>query len=56
MFRLIHHDHGETCRIYIERKLIIDLRELAYQRETGSAIKLNIANLKDEQVLYTYED
>ena len=54
--RLIHHDNGETCRIYVERKLIVDLRELAYQKETGSIIKLNIANLKDEQLLYTYED
>jgi hypothetical protein len=54
--RLVHHANSETCRIYIERKLVIDLRELAYQKEAGSIIKLNIANLKDEQILYTYED
>ena len=54
--RLIHHSNGETCRIYIERKLVIDLRDLAYQKEVASHIKLNISGLKDEQILYIYQD
>jgi hypothetical protein len=54
--RLLHNANGETCRMYIERKLIIDLRELAYQKEDGSVIKLNIAGLTDQQILYTYAD
>ena len=54
--RLIHHSNGETCRIYIERKLVIDLRDLAYEKEPGSQIKLNISGQKDQQFLYTYQD
>ena len=54
--RLIHHANGETCRIYIERKLIIDLRDLAYQKEAGSKIKFNVSGLKDQQILYTFQD
>lgn len=54
--RLIHYANGETCRIYIERKLVIDLRELAYEKKSGSQIKLNISGQKDQQILYTYQD
>ena len=54
--RLIHHANGETCRIYIERKLVIDLRDLAYEKKSGSQIKLNISGQKDQQILYTYQD
>ena len=54
--RLIHHANGETCRIYVERKLLIDLRDLAYEKKSGSQIKLNISGQKDQQILYTYQD
>ena len=54
--RLIHHANGETCRIYIERKLVIDLRDLAYEKKSGSQIKLNISGQKGQQILYTYQD
>ena len=53
---LIHYTNEETCRIYIERKLVIDLRDLAYQKKAGSQIKLNISGLKDQQIVYTYQD
>ena len=51
--RLIHLT-DDTCREYIERELVIDLKELAYKKEAGSQIKLNIG-ANEGQLLYTYE-
>lgn len=51
--RLVHHT-DDTCREYIERQLVVDLKELAYKKETGSQIKLNIG-ANEGQLLYTYQ-
>ena len=51
--RLIHLT-DDTCREYIERELVIDLKELAYKKEAGSQIKLNVG-ANEGQLLYTYE-
>jgi hypothetical protein len=51
--RLVHHT-DDTCREYIERELIVDLKELAYKKEAGSQIKLNIGE-SNGVFLYTYQ-
>ena len=51
--RLIHLT-DDTCREYIERELVIDLKELAYKKEAGSQIKLNVGT-NEGQLLYTYQ-
>lgn len=51
--RLVHHT-DDTCREYIERQLVVDLKELAYKKEAGSQIKLNIG-ANEGQLLYTYQ-
>lgn len=51
--RLIH-DTYDSCREYIERELIVDLKELAYKKEVGSKIKLNIEG-GNGVLLYTYQ-
>ena len=51
--RLIH-DTDDSCREYIERELIVDLKELAYKKEVGSQIKLNIGG-DNGVLLYTYQ-
>ena len=51
--RLIHRT-DDTCREYIERELIVDLKELAYKKEAGSQIKLNVGT-NEGQLLYTYQ-
>lgn len=50
---LVHLNNGDTCREYIEQQLIIDLSELAYEKETGSKIKLQFSGI-EEMILYTF--
>lgn len=50
---LVHLNNGDTCREYIEQQLIIDLSELAYEKETGSKIKLQFSGI-EETILYTF--
>ena len=51
--RLVHHT-DDTCREYIERELIVNLKGLAYKKESGSKIKLKIQGAEDF-LLYTYQ-
>ena len=51
--RLVHHT-DDTCREYIERELIVNLKDLAYKKEGGSKIKLKIQGAEDF-LLYTYQ-
>ena len=51
--KLIHRT-DDTCREYIERQLVVDLKELAYKKEAGSQIKLNVG-ANGGQLLYTYQ-
>ena len=51
--KLIHRT-DDTCREYIERQLVVDLKELAYKKEAGSQIKLNIG-ANEGQLVYTYQ-
>ena len=51
--RLVHHT-DDTCREYIERELIVNLKDLAYKKESGSKIKLKIQGAEDF-LLYTYQ-
>ena len=50
--KLIHRT-DDTCREYIERQLVVDLKDLAYKKEAGSQIKLNIG-ANEGQLVYTY--
>ncbi|MFL2663326.1 MAG: hypothetical protein ACJ0F1_00195 [Crocinitomicaceae bacterium] len=50
---LVHLNNGDTCREYIEQQLIIDVSDLAYQKETGSKIKLQFSGI-EEMIMYTY--
>jgi|TARA_B100001093_G_C26796397_1_gene1001300 hypothetical protein len=50
---LVHLNNGDTCREYIEQQLIIDVSELAYEKETGSKIKLQFSGI-EEMILYTF--
>lgn len=51
--RLVHHT-DDTCREYIERELVVNLKDLAYKKESGSKIKLKIQGAEDF-LLYTYQ-
>jgi len=51
--RLVHHT-DDTCREYIERELIVNLKDLAYKKESGSKIKLKIQGAEDF-LIYTYQ-
>jgi hypothetical protein len=50
---LVHLNNGDTCREYIEQQLIIDVSELAYEKETGSKIKLQFSGIEG-MILYTF--
>ena len=50
---LVHLNNGDTCREYIEQQLIIDLSDLAYEKEFGSKIKLQFSGI-EEMILYTF--
>ena len=51
--KLVHHT-DDTCREYIERELIVDLKDLAYKKEVGSQIKLDLGE-NEGLLLYTYQ-
>ncbi len=50
---LVHLNNGDTCREYIEQQLIIDLSDLAYEKEFGSKIKLQFSGI-EEMIIYTF--
>ena len=52
--KLIHNNNDDNCRAYLLQKIEVDLRELAYQKEKGSVIYLNLDGWK-ERLTYTYE-
>lgn len=51
--RLVHLT-DDTCREYIERELVVDLKQLAYKKEEGSTIKLKIQGLEGF-LIYSYQ-
>jgi hypothetical protein len=52
--KLIHFNNDDNCRAYLNRKIEVDLRELAYQKEKGSVIYLTLDGWK-ERLTYTFE-
>jgi hypothetical protein len=50
---LVHLNNGDTCREYIEQQLIIDLTDLAYEKKSGSKIKLQFSGI-EEMIMYTF--
>jgi len=50
---LVHLNSGDTCREYIEQQLIIDISDLAYEKENGSKIKLQFSGMQ-EMLMFTY--
>ena len=50
---LVHLNNGDTCREYIEQKLIVDISDLAYEKENGSKIKLQLSGI-EEMIMFTY--
>lgn len=52
--KLVHDAHGDTCKATVTRKINFDLTELAYQKEAGSEIVLQIEGLQ-EPVRWTYK-
>ena len=50
---LVHLNSGDTCREYIEQQLIIDISDLAYEKENGSKIKLQFSGI-EEMLMFTY--
>ena len=50
---LVHLNSGDTCREYIEQQLIIDISDLAYEKENGSIIKLQFSGI-EEMLMFTY--
>ena len=50
---LVHLNSGDTCREYIEQQLIIDISDLAYEKENGSKIKLQFSEM-EEMLMFTY--
>ena len=51
--KLIHHT-DDSCREYIERELIVDLKSWPIKKEIGSQIKLSLGGGQGT-LLYTYE-
>ena len=52
--KLVHKANGDTCREIKKVKLEVYIDDLAYQKEAGSEIFLNVAHWK-ERLLYTYK-
>ena len=50
---LVHLNNGDTCREYIEQQLIIDISNLAYEKESGSKIKLQFSGI-EEMIMYNF--
>jgi hypothetical protein len=53
--KLIHYANNDKCRELIFDNLIIDIRELAYKKQSGSEIYLRI-NGWDKRLLYTFQE
>jgi hypothetical protein len=51
---LIHNANDEACKREMFDTLYFDITNLAYKKELGSVIKLNLAGWK-EQLIYTYQ-
>jgi hypothetical protein len=51
---LIHNSTDESCKREIFDTLYFDITNLAYKKELGSVIKLNLNGWK-EQLVYTYQ-
>jgi hypothetical protein len=51
---LIHNANNEACKREMFDTLYFDITNLAYKKEAGSVIKLNLAGWK-EQLIYTYQ-
>lgn len=51
---LIHNANDEACKREMFDTLFFDITNLAYKKEAGSVIKLNLAGWK-EQLVYTYQ-
>lgn len=51
---LIHKANNEECKRAMYDTLYFDITNLAYKKEAGSVIKLNLADWK-EQIVYTYQ-
>jgi len=51
--QLVHHANGDTCREQKSIKLEVYIDELAYQKEVGSEIYLNLEGWK-ERIYYKY--
>ncbi len=52
--RLIHYANNDECKKLILGNLIIDITELAYKKESGSEIYLQLEGVK-ERLLFTFE-
>ena len=52
--RLIHKSNGDGCEALLTQTLHFDISELAYKKEAGSEIMLNIEGV-DGNVRYTFE-
>ena len=52
---LVHLNNGDTCREYIEQRLIVDISELAYRKENGSQIRLQFSGIED-MIMYAYSN
>lgn len=51
--QLIHTSTGDNCKALITKKLQFNIENLAYKKETGSVIQLQLDGWK-EKILYTY--
>jgi len=52
--QLIHASNGDQCEKVFNRKILIDVSELAYKKEKGSEIYLKLSGWK-ENIKYTFE-
>lgn len=51
--QLIHHSSGDNCKALITKKLSFNIENLAYKKEHGSVIHLQLEGWKDK-LIYTY--
>ena len=52
--KLIHYANDDKCKKLVLDNLIIDISELAYKKESGSEIYLQLEDVK-ERLLFTFE-
>lgn len=53
--RLIHHGNQDACKKLIEQTMEIDITPLAYKKEAGSVIYLELEGIK-ERITYEYKE